>query len=76
MFYLGESVEVPDGFGGPAQESSLNVWELGVEAGYDLALGDSVVVRPELGLGGDRGGPGGRSREGQRASVRPQGDRA
>lgn len=30
---------------------SANVWQLGAEGGYDLQLGDFVLLRPKLGLG-------------------------
>ena len=32
-------------------EDPVNLWELGIEGGYDVALSDSVTLRPELGLG-------------------------
>jgi hypothetical protein len=32
-------------------EDSVNVWELGVEGGYDVAVSEKFVVRPQLGLG-------------------------
>jgi hypothetical protein len=44
VYYLGESQSTPLG------DVSVNVWELGIEAGYDLAAGPATI-RPELGLG-------------------------
>jgi len=44
VYYLGESEEV-----GPV-EVSVNLWELGIEGGYDIAAGP-VIIRPGLGLG-------------------------
>lgn len=32
-------------------KASVNIWELGVEGGYDLAASDTFIFRPELGLG-------------------------
>ncbi|MGD8863584.1 MAG: hypothetical protein PVI30_26455 [Myxococcales bacterium] len=32
-------------------EDPVNLWELGIEGGYDLAVGDNLTVRPGLGLG-------------------------
>ena len=32
-------------------EISNNVWQLSAEGGYDVGLGESVVIRPKLGLG-------------------------
>jgi hypothetical protein len=49
VFYLGESVSAA-AFGGGPGDFSVNVWELGVEAGYDLDLG-AVTLRPEVGFG-------------------------
>ncbi|HEX7480382.1 MAG TPA: hypothetical protein VF331_21455, partial [Polyangiales bacterium] len=40
----------PTGFG-TSVSVSVNIWELGVEGGYDLDVADKLVVRPELGLG-------------------------
>jgi opacity protein-like surface antigen len=50
VFYLGESNDIANPLGGTI-ESSINVWELGIEGGYDLALSDTVTLRPEFGLG-------------------------
>lgn len=50
VFYLGESVESTSGFG-MNFSTSIHIWELGVEGGYDLALADKLSLRPELGLG-------------------------
>jgi hypothetical protein len=44
VYYLGESEEA-GGF-----EASINIWELGIEGGYDIPAGP-VVIRPGLGLG-------------------------
>jgi opacity protein-like surface antigen len=49
VFYLGSSEDVSTGVG--TIEQSINVWELGIEGGYDVALGSTVTLRPELGLG-------------------------
>ena len=51
VFYLGESVTVPNLLGGAASETSVNIWELGVEVGYDVDLSKGLTLRPELGLG-------------------------
>jgi hypothetical protein len=50
VYYLGESqsVSVP---GVGAASTTINIWELGVEGGYDVAASDKFVVRPLLGLG-------------------------
>jgi hypothetical protein len=32
-------------------EDSFNVWELGIEGGYDFAVSEQFVIRPQLGLG-------------------------
>jgi hypothetical protein len=32
-------------------EVSQNVWQLSAEGGYDVGLGESIVIRPKLGLG-------------------------
>lgn len=32
-------------------EDPINIWELGIEGGYDVAVGENFVVRPALGLG-------------------------
>lgn len=44
VYYLGESVEAL------GVDASYNLWEFGIEGGYDLAL-DPIVIRPTLGLG-------------------------
>jgi hypothetical protein len=44
VYYLGESIESPAG------DSTLNIWELGLELGYDIDAG-GVTIRPALGLG-------------------------
>ncbi len=44
-FYLGESQSTA-GF-----KTSLNVWELGLEGGYDFDVAQGLVVRPLLNLG-------------------------
>lgn len=31
--------------------SSWNIWEFGIEGGYDLSVGDKLIIRPGLGLG-------------------------
>jgi hypothetical protein len=51
VYYLGESEDIPDPFGGGSTSVSVNVWELGIEGGYDIAAGDTFTVRPSLGLG-------------------------
>jgi opacity protein-like surface antigen len=48
VYYLGESQEAS--VFGMNFESSFNIWELGIEGGYDIDVG-GVVVRPGLGLG-------------------------
>jgi opacity protein-like surface antigen len=32
-------------------EDPVNIWELGIEGGYDVSLGDKLTLRPEIGLG-------------------------
>lgn len=32
-------------------EDPVNIWELGIEGGYDFAVSDKFIVRPGLGLG-------------------------
>lgn len=44
VYYLGES----EG-SGPA-EVSINIWEIGIEGGYDVDVG-GAIIRPGLGLG-------------------------
>jgi hypothetical protein len=44
VYYLGETEEA-GGF-----EASYNLWELGIEGGYDIPVGP-VIIRPGLGLG-------------------------
>lgn len=54
-YYLGESIEIPrinvfEEVTG-SESVTINVWELGIDAGFDLALSPSVTLRPGLGLG-------------------------
>ena len=49
VFYLGKTENVVDPFGNPA-EASANIWELGLEGGYDLRLGP-LALRPGAGFG-------------------------
>jgi hypothetical protein len=44
-YFFGETVDI----GG--SEVSNNVWQLSAEGGYDIGLGESIVLRPKLGLG-------------------------
>lgn len=46
MWNFGESYDGPIGF-----EATANVWELGIEGGYDFVPADKFTLRPELGLG-------------------------
>lgn len=32
-------------------EDPVNIWELGIEGGYDVAVNEKLIVRPGLGLG-------------------------
>lgn len=48
VYYLGESTDVT--VLGMTFESTANIWELGIEGGYDVDLG-GAVLRPGLGLG-------------------------
>lgn len=50
VFYLGGSKDVSTGFGATSSVD-VNIWELGIEGGYDLKAGDALTIRPELGLG-------------------------
>jgi hypothetical protein len=45
-YYLGGSEEV-EGLG----EFSTNIYQLMAEPGYDIALGETAVIRPVLGVG-------------------------
>jgi hypothetical protein len=52
-YHLGETAEIPtaDVFGvGGTEEVTVNLWDLGAEAGYDIHAG-TVIIRPELGIG-------------------------
>jgi hypothetical protein len=51
--YLGAGLEYYFGFSeeGPGMEISGNVWNLMFEPGYDIAAGETLVIRPQLGLG-------------------------
>jgi hypothetical protein len=54
VYYLGETTTVVNpAFGGGTRtvELDANLWELGVEAGYDIRAGEVVVIRPGLGVG-------------------------
>jgi hypothetical protein len=51
--YLGGNAEY---FFGSSEESAgakieANIWQLSAEGGYDLGLGDSIVLRPKVGIG-------------------------
>lgn len=49
VFYLGSSKDV---FNGVSTISySVNLWELGIEGGYDVKASDALTIRPEFGLG-------------------------
>jgi hypothetical protein len=50
VFYLGASQDVSTGFGAKVS-ADVNIWELGIEGGYDVKAGDALTIRPELGLG-------------------------
>jgi hypothetical protein len=50
VYYLGKSVTVPNPFGTPVSVTA-NIWELGVEGGYDVDAAQGLVVRPLVGLG-------------------------
>jgi hypothetical protein len=49
-YFLGGTEEVP--FLG---ELSLNIYQILAEAGYDVEVGDSLVVRPKVGVGVAKG---------------------
>ena len=49
VYYFGESESVTVPFAGTI-ETSINIWELGVEGGYDIDAG-GITIRPGLGLG-------------------------
>jgi opacity protein-like surface antigen len=51
VFYLGESESSMPIPGGASVDSDFNIWELGIEGGYDLKAGDALTIRPELGIG-------------------------
>ncbi|HYO94777.1 MAG TPA: outer membrane beta-barrel protein [Polyangiaceae bacterium] len=44
-YFFGGSAELP------GADVKANVWQLMAEGGYDIGLGDSVVLRPKLGAG-------------------------
>ncbi len=44
-YFFGNSVEAP------GYKLSARLWQVMVEGGYDIGLGDSFVIRPKLGLG-------------------------
>ena len=44
-YYLGASEETPVG------DVKVNIWNLMFEPGYDIGVGENMVVRPQLGLG-------------------------
>jgi len=50
VYYLGGTEELPDGFGNTI-EIDYNLWELGIEGGYDLDVASGFIVRPGVGLG-------------------------
>ncbi len=63
VFYIGETVtETRASFSGGTSEEDIshNLWELGAEVGYDIAI-DAVTLRPGLGLGLASGSSGGSS---------------
>jgi hypothetical protein len=50
VYQLGETYEA--GFGGiTLAEATINLWEVGVEGGYDLLVAEKLTIRPEVGLG-------------------------
>lgn len=49
VYYLGDSQTIPTGLGTHISVD-VNIWELGVEGGYDIAM-DKLHIRPGLGLG-------------------------
>lgn len=50
VYQLGETYEA--GFGGVTlAEATINLWEAGLEGGYDLLVADKLTIRPEIGLG-------------------------
>lgn len=49
VFYLGSSKDVFNGVS--TINYSFNIWELGIEGGYDLKASDALTIRPEFGLG-------------------------
>jgi hypothetical protein len=50
VYQLGETYEA--GFGGVTlAEATINLWEIGVEGGYDLLVAEKLTIRPEVGLG-------------------------
>src|SRR5688572_5655094 len=46
VYYLGESQDVPAGIASTI-EVSFNIWELGIEGGYDIDAG-GAIIRPGL----------------------------
>lgn len=49
IYYLGDSATIPTGLG-TSISVDINIWELGVEGGYDIAM-EKLHIRPGLGLG-------------------------
>jgi opacity protein-like surface antigen len=50
VYNVGNSEDVDTG-NLTVAEVSYSLWDLGLEAGYDLALAPNITVRPEVGLG-------------------------
>jgi hypothetical protein len=50
IYYLGDSEDIPATAFTPAMETSVNIWELGIEGGYDVDAG-GITIRPGLGVG-------------------------
>jgi hypothetical protein len=50
VYHFGETYEGATG-GLTIAEATINLWEVGVEAGYDLLVADKLTIRPEVGLG-------------------------
>lgn len=44
-YFFGESQNVPGG------SDSIKLWNLMFEPGYDIAIGDTMLIRPQLGIG-------------------------
>lgn len=50
VYHFGETAEA-ESSGLSLLEATMNLWDVGVEGGYDLLVADRLTIRPEVGLG-------------------------